>query len=130
MPARPTPGPRVRELDDEGVAAVEFALVVQLLIVLLITVDLAGSVYLYQLQLQSVAQDAARIGSVAPDQAFNVALSELSGNNMGAVNCSVVSDCSTGTMKVALDATQTLSVPLVGDRSVTLRASSSFACGE
>ncbi len=130
MPARPTPGPRVRGLDDEGVAAVEFALVVPLLIVLLFTVVLAGSVYLDQLQLQSVARDAARVGSVAPAQACTVALSELSSNNVGVVNCSVVSDCSSGTMKVALDATQTFSVPLVGDRSVTLRASSSFACGE
>jgi Flp pilus assembly protein TadG len=117
-------------LDDEGVAAVEFALVVPLLIVLLFTVVLAGSVYLDQLQLQSVARDAARVGSVAPAQACTVALSELSSNNVGVVNCSVVSDCSSGTMKVALDATQTFSVPLVGDRSVTLRASSSFACGE
>jgi Flp pilus assembly protein TadG len=130
MPARPTPGPRVRGLDDEGVAAVEFALVVPLLIVLLFTVVLAGSVYLDQLQLQSVARDAARVGSVAPAQACTVALSELSSNNVGVVNCSVVSDCSSGTMRVALDATQTFSVPLVGDRSVTLRASSSFACGE
>jgi Flp pilus assembly protein TadG len=115
-------------LDDRGVVAVEFALVLPLLVVLLFTIVLAGGVYFDQLHLQSVARDAARVGSLQPNGACDLARSELSGNAMGTVGCSVVSSCSTGVFKVALTATQDLSLPLVGNRAVTLRASSSFVC--
>jgi hypothetical protein len=115
-------------LDDEGVVAVEFALVLPLLVVLLFTIVLAGSVYADQLHLQSVARDAARAGSVDPDVACDLARGELSGNDVGQVDCAVVSNCSSGVFKVALSATQDLVVPLVGSRAVTLRASSSFVC--
>jgi uncharacterized membrane protein len=113
---------------DGGVVAVEFALVLPLLVVLLFTMVLAGSVYFDQLHLQSVARDAARVGSIRPDDACALARSELSSNEMGVVDCSVVSGCSTGVFKVALSATQDLSLPLVGSRAVTLRATSSFVC--
>ena len=115
-------------MDDRGVVAVEFALVLPILVVLLFTIILAGSVYVDQLHLQSVARDAARVGAVDPDIACDLALDELSGNEMGQVDCAVVTGCSTGVFKVALSATQDLEIPLVGGRVVTLRASSSFVC--
>jgi uncharacterized membrane protein len=116
--------------DDGGVVAVEFALVLPLLIVLIFTVVLGGSVYLDQLHLQSVARDAARAGSVDSTKACALALSELASNDVGTVQCNVVKSCSlsTGVAEIQLTSVQTVSVPLVGDKVVTLHASSSFIC--
>ncbi len=120
--------PSRRKPDDDGVVAVEFALVLPLLIVLLFTIILGGAVYLDQLQLQSAARNAARAGSVTPSGACSTATSELAGNNVGSISCELLENCSTGTVRVRLTAQQTVSLPLVGDRNVTLRASSSYAC--
>ena len=120
--------PSRRKPDDDGVVAVEFALVLPLLIVLLFTIILGGAVYLDQLQLQSAARNAARAGSVTPSGACSAATSELAGNNVGSISCELLENCSTGTVRVRLTAQQTVSLPLVGDRNVTLRASSSYAC--
>lgn len=120
--------PSRRKPDDDGVVAVEFALVLPLLIVLLFTIILGGAVYLDQLQLQSAARNAARAGSVTPTGACNAATAELTGNNVGSVSCELLENCSTGVVRVRLTAQQTVSLPLVGDRNVTLRASSSYAC--
>lgn len=120
--------PTVREPDDAGVVAVEFALVVPLLIVLLFTIIVGGSVYLDQLHLQSAARDAARVGSVAPASACAAASKNLAGNDVGSVSCDLVTTCATGSVQVRLTANQTVSLPIVGVRHVTLRASSTFAC--
>ena len=123
---------RVRRVKpgDEGVVAVEFALVLPLLIVLIFTVVLGGSVYLDQLHLQSVARNAARAGSVDATKACSIALTELASNDVGTVQCSVLKSCtqSTGVAQIQLTSVQTVSVPLVGDKVVTLHASSSFIC--
>ena len=115
---------------DEGVAAVEFALVLPPLVVMLFTIVLGGSIYLDQLHLQSVVRDAARIASVDTSKACSTALSELSGNNVGTVSCLIVKACSSSNniAEVKLTAVQTLSVPLVGSRVVSLHATSSFIC--
>ena len=117
-----------RESDDRGVAAVEFALVIPLLVVMLFTIVLGGSVYVDQLQLQSVARDAARTAAVDSTRACAVATQELAGNNVGAVQCTVQQSCSTGVAKVKLVAVQQMSMPLVGSKTVTLTATSSFVC--
>ena len=123
---------RVRRVKpgDEGVVAVEFALVLPLLIVLIFTVVLGGSVYLDQLHLQSVARNAARAGSVDATKACSIALTELASNDVGTVQCNVLKSCtqSTGVAQIQLTSVQTVSVPLVGDKVVTLHASSSFIC--
>lgn len=120
--------PVPRGPDDAGVVAVEFALVVPLLIVLLFTIVIGGSVYLDQLHLQSAARDAARVGSVAPASACAAATANLTGNNVGTVTCDLVSSCTSGSVQVRLTSNQTVSIPIVGTRHVTLRASSTFAC--
>ena len=124
---RPVAGTPRRRPDD-GVAAVEFALVLPLLVVLLFTLVFGGSVYFDQLQLQAVARDAARIGSVASTAACSSAVAELATNQMGTVGCSVVTNCSTGAFKVLLTSNQHLDIPILGSRSVTLKATSSYAC--
>lgn len=124
---RPTAGTPRRRSDD-GVAAVEFALVLPILVVLLFTLVFGGSVYFDQLQLQSTARDAARVGSVASSSACSTALAELSVNQMGTVGCSVVANCTSGTFKVLLTAHQKFDIPILGSKSVTLNATSSYAC--
>ena len=118
--------PSRRGPDDRGAVAVEFALVLPLLIVLLFTIVLGGAGFLDQLQ--TAARNAARVGSVTPAGACGTATSELIGNDVGAVTCELLENCATGTIRVRLTAQQTVSLPLVGDRNVTLHASSSYAC--
>ena len=115
---------------DEGVVAVEFALVLPLLIVLIFTVVLGGSVYLDQLHLQSVVRDAARAGSVDTTKACSIAIAELAPNDVGTVQCNVLKSCSlsTGVAQIQLTSVQSVFIPLVGNKVVTLHASSSFIC--
>jgi len=125
---RSVPGSKTRGPDDAGVVAVEFALVVPLLIVLLFTIILGGSVWLDQMHLQSAVRNAARVGAVAPSSACSAATTDLTGNDVGTVTCDLLDDCSSGTARVQLTALQTIDLPLVGERNVTLHATSSFVC--
>lgn len=127
-PRGPVPFIREREQGDGGVVAVEFAVVLPVLVALLFTIVTAGSVFIDQLQLQSVARDAARVASVSPTSACALARTELSGNSVGTLQCTLMSDCLTPAAQVSLTARQTYSIPVIGDRTVTLRASSTFAC--
>ena len=111
--------------------AVEFALVIPILLITLFTIVAAGSVYIDQLHLQQVARDAARAAAVNPDSACPTATAELSGNNLGTVTCELVRRCGTNptdTTQVRLSSVQTLSMPVIGDRTVSLTASSTFIC--
>ena len=114
--------------DDKGVAAVEFALVIPLLVVMLFTIVLGGSVYVDQLQLQSVARDVARTAAVDSTRACTLASQELAGNDVGDMQCTIQQNCASGVVKVKLVAVQQMSMPLVGQKTVTLTATSSFIC--
>lgn len=120
--------PRDRETSDGGAIAVEFALVLPIFIALLFTIVVATSVYIDQLQLQSVARDAARAESVATSSGCALALDELSANPMGSVQCIRHQSCSSGAVRIELISTQQVSIPVVGNRTVELHASSSFVC--
>lgn len=109
-------------------AAVEFALVLPLLVVLLFVIVNGGMVFLDQLHLQSAARDAARVASVEPARACSTALAELAGNDVGSTSCELVQDCSAGTAEVRLTASQNIAIPVIGNRTVNLDASSTFVC--
>jgi hypothetical protein len=102
--------------------------VLPLLIVLLFTIILGGGVYLDQLNLQSAARNGARVGSVTPTSACVAATTDLASNDVGTVSCEVLDNCATGTMRLRLTAQQIVPLPIIGDRSVTPRATSSYAC--
>lgn len=125
---RPAPDALRREPDDRGSAAAEFAIVVPVLLLLIFTMITLSSVYFDQLRLQAAARDAARIGSVNASEACTTARSALGANDIGTLSCAIASSCTTGTVRVELTSTQNLAVPFIGDRSVTLQASSSFVC--
>jgi uncharacterized membrane protein len=118
---------REQSLDD-GVAAVEFALVLPLLVVLLFVIVNGGMLYLDQLHLQSAARDGARVESVSPANGCTTAMEALSGNEVGTTQCDVVQDCSLGKAEIRLVTNQEVSIPLVGTRTVNLIASSTFVC--
>lgn len=124
---RPAPGSN-RAPGDGGVASVEFALVVPLLVALIYIAVLAGSVYTDQMQIQSAARNGARVGSVVPASACPTIEQELATNSVGAVRCELLKTCAGGTVQVRVTAVQHVSIPLVGDKTVTLRASSSYTC--
>jgi Flp pilus assembly protein TadG len=107
---------------------VEFALVLPLLVAFLLMVVVAGSVYVDQQHLQSVARDAARAASVDPSSACDVAAVNLATNDVGTHSCVLVDDCSDGTSSVRITADQDFSLPIIGQRTVTLSATSTFAC--
>lgn len=113
---------------DRGVAAVEFALVLPVLVVLIFLIVSAGSIYLDQLNMQSAVRNAARIGSLNPPMACEVARDELSSNSVGMLGCTLLSDCSAGRIRVQLVSHQVVSIPLVGHKDVTLHATSSYSC--
>jgi Flp pilus assembly protein TadG len=114
--------------DDQGVAAVEFSLILPLLVILLFVIVNSGLIYLNQLQLQSTARNAARIASVDPTQACSSAMNELSTKNIGNPQCALVENCSSKTAQIQLSAFQQISIPFLGERSVHLHANSTFVC--
>jgi Flp pilus assembly protein TadG len=114
--------------DDQGVAAVEFSLILPLLVILLFVIVNSGLIYLNQLQLQSTARNAARIASVDPAQACSSAMNELSTKNIGNPQCALVENCSSKTAQIQLSAFQQISIPFLGERSVHLHANSTFVC--
>lgn len=120
--------PGRRGPNDGGVASVEFALVVPLLVLLLFGLVVAGSVYLDQLQLQSAARNAARAGSISSVTACSTAQAELAAQSVGNLQCNVLSTCGNGGFRVELKADRIITIPLLGDRNVNLKATSTFAC--
>jgi len=114
--------------NDDGVAAVEFALVLPLLVVLLFVIVNGGMLYLDQLHLQSAARDAARVASVSPAGGCTTATDSLNGNDVGSLQCSLVQDCSQGKAEILLASQQEVAIPLLGTRTVSLDASSTFVC--
>jgi len=125
----PPPDQSGRRAADRGVVAVEFALILPLLVILIFTAVVAGSIYLDQLQVQAAAREGARAGAIDQGLACSVATAELASNQVGELVCTPVRTCSAHQVsEIRLEATQTVSVPLVGDRAVTLRATSAFRC--
>lgn len=106
----------------------EFALVLPLLVILLFVIVNGGMLYMDQLHLQSAARDAARVASVSPSSGCSTANAALNGNDVGAMQCNVVQDCSQGKAEIRLVANQQVSIPLVGARTVNINASATFVC--
>ena len=113
---------------DNGSAAAEFAIVVPVLLLLLFVMVSLASVFFDQLHLQAAARDGARAGAIQITDACAAAQAALATNDVGTTTCLVVHDCSAGSVKMSLQAVKPYSVPLLGNRTVTLSATSSFVC--
>ena len=133
------PGRRERSLpprdhSDDGVAAVELAIVLPLLIGVIVLAVVAGTAAVGQLRLEAAARDAARAGSVVAGAECSTALESLgavgsdAGPTLGAVTCTPVSVCPGTDSRVTLTATRNVTIPLVGVRTIDLSADARFDC--
>ncbi len=113
---------------DRGVAAVEFALVLPVLLVVLFGIVVAGLVYVDHLQLQSAARDGARAGALAPGSACSTALDRVASVGDGATSCQETSTCPGADSALTLQLARQVSIPLLGERTVGLSASAAFTC--
>lgn len=128
MRARRTPDRKRRRAADPGLAAVEFALVLPLLVMLLFGMVVAGTVYVDHLRVQSAAHDGARAGAIAPGEGCSTAVERVAGIDGASVTCSAPANCPGTTSTVNLTVAETVSIPILGSRTVHLTASSEFQC--
>jgi Flp pilus assembly protein TadG len=113
---------------DRGAAAVEFALVLPVLLAVLFGVVVAGLVYVDHLQLQSAARDGARSGSLVSGSGCSAALDRVSDLGEGGTSCAETAVCPGTDSAVTLQLARQVSIPLLGDRTVNLSASAVYEC--
>ena len=113
---------------DDGLAAIEFALVLPVLVALLFGIVVTGLVFIGRMQVQAASREGARAGAVASGQACEAARAQLSNFSAGSVSCIELRDCTTTGSRVQLQVTQTVSIPVLGDRTVSLDSTSVYAC--
>ena len=128
MRARRTPDRKRRRPADPGLAAVEFALILPVLVILLFGIVVAGTVYVDHLRVQSAAHDGARAGAIAPGQGCSTAVGRVTALRNATVSCSAPASCPGTTSSVNLTVAETVSIPILGSRTVHLSASSEFQC--
>ena len=119
---------------DTGVASVEFALVLPILVLLMFGVVVAGTVAAAQLQVQAAARDGARAGSLSSGGGCGVSLNRLDAADgtgspsVGQVTCTNLAVCPGTTSSVSVVATRTVSIPVLGNRQVTLDSVATYEC--
>jgi Flp pilus assembly protein TadG len=116
------------------VAAVEFALVLPLLVLLMFMIIVSGVVYFDNMQVQAAARDGARAGASTPGTGCSAALQGLPARIRTSTTCAPAPACSTTAAPpvtvstVNLTYNRAVSVPFLGNRAVNLTASSVFQC--
>ncbi len=113
---------------DGGLAAVEFALVLPVLVALLFGIVVTGLVFIGRMQVQAASREGARAGAVTSGRACDAARAQLSNFSATSVSCTEVRDCATTGSQVQLHVTQTVSIPVLGNRTVSLDSTSVYAC--
>lgn len=114
--------------DDEGLAAVELALVLPVLVAMLFGIVVTGLVFIGRMQVQAAAREGARSGAVAPGSACSSAREQLSNFSATSVRCTETRDCAVTGSRVTVHVDQTVSLPLLGTRTVSLDSTSVYAC--
>jgi hypothetical protein len=101
---------------------------------LLFGVVVAGTVAATQLQVQAAARDGARAGSLSPGAGCALSLNRLDAADgtgsasVGQVTCTSTSVCPGTSSSVSVVATRTVSIPVFGDRQVTLASVATYDC--
>ena len=115
---------------DSGVAAVEFALVLPLLVMLIFAAVTAGSIGAAQLDVNSTARDAARAGAIDSGSGCSLASARLAdaATSLGATSCTSVATCPGVDSVVRIDATRNVTIPFIGDRTIGLSSTARYRC--
>ncbi len=106
----------------------EFALVLPVLVAMLFGIVVTGLVFIGRMQVQAAAREGARAGAVASGQGCSSARTQLSNFSASSISCTETRDCLTTGSTVNVHVTQTVSIPLLGNRTVALDSTSVFAC--
>jgi len=114
--------------DDEGLAAVEFALVLPVLVALLFGIVVTGLVFIGRMQVQAAAREGARAGAIVAGQGCTAARQQLTNFSSSSISCTEVRNCTSTGSRVQVRVIETVSIPLLGERNVTLDSTSVYAC--
>ena len=116
--------------DDSGVAAVEFALVLPLIVMLVFAAITAGTIATAQLDVNSTARDAARAGALDSNAACTLAAARLAdaSSALGTTSCTHIATCPGVDSVIRIDATRTVAIPFIGDRTIDLSSTASYRC--
>ena len=113
--------------DDDGVVAVELALLLPVLVILVFGILQFGLAYNRLQGVHAAAREAARAGAVAPGTECNRALDALDGLNITA-SCTVEQSCPGARVVVRIEADTDIDIPFVGSRTVALTGRGDYRC--
>jgi len=126
---------RGHQRDEAGVAALEFALVVPVLLMVVFGIVAFGVGYNYQLQVTQAAREGARTLAVTGSTGSATAAAQAAAAGLDAGSMSIVlSGCPstpgpTDTASASISYPYTYNIPGLGDKSVTLTADAVMHCG-
>jgi Flp pilus assembly pilin Flp len=114
--------------DQSGAAAVEMAIILPVLVLLMFGIVEFGLAFNRLQGVHAAAREGARVGAVSPGDECARALSALDGLGVSAVTCIVEESCPGDRAVVVIGATEEVSIPMLGDRSVSLSGRGEFRC--
>ena len=115
-------------LRERGASAVEFAILVPVLVMILFGIIYFSLYFNARQGVQAAAREGARAGAIVSGQGCEAARQQLSNFSSSAISCTETRDCAATGSRVQVHVVETVSVPLLGNRDVTLDSSSVYAC--
>jgi len=116
-----------RRRDDDGVVAVELALVLPLLVMLIFGIIQFGLAFNRLQGVHAAAREGARVGSVVPGGECARAADAMDGLGVTST-CTVVQACPGDRVIIEVSADSEIEIPFVGDRTVTLTGRAEYRC--
>ena len=112
---------------EDGVVAVELALVLPVLVMLLFGILQFGLAFNRLQGVHAAAREGARVGAVAPGSECARAADAMSGLGVTST-CVVVQNCPGDRVVVEVSADTEIDIPFVGSRTVTLNGRGEYRC--